>query len=65
MAKDVKLMSDDLLTLYLNNIWRPFCTLTGFDGFPDVNNAPNTLRKEVSLKMSIRLAPSMKGDEAE
>ena len=40
--KGVDYISEDCLTLYLNNIWKPYCTLVGMDGLPELKNATPT-----------------------
>ena len=53
LLPNVKLMNADLLTLYINNTWRPYMTITGIDGIPNKNSAPNTLGRSISLRLSI------------
>ena len=50
--------------LLLNNTWRPQLSITGIDGIPDLKGG-NVLRKQTSIKMSIRLPPSLKVSVAE
>ena len=57
-------MSKDHLELLLNNTWRPTLTVTGADGLPSMKNAGNVLLPEVSLKLSLRLPPTVDADVA-
>ena len=45
----------------LNRTWRPALSVTGADGFPAIANAGNVLRPRTSLKLSLRLPPSVDG----
>jgi acetylornithine deacetylase/succinyl-diaminopimelate desuccinylase-like protein len=56
--------SDDLVELILNNTWRPSLSITGVAGMPDLASAGNTLRPQTTLKLSMRLPPSLDADEA-
>ena len=53
-------MSDDKKTLILNRTWRPTVSYTGVDGIPHVSNAGNVLRQFTTLKLSIRMPPTLK-----
>jgi len=44
--------------LVLNNTWRPSLTITGADGLPALRDAGNVLLPRVSVKLSVRLAPT-------
>ncbi|GAB2818402.1 dipeptidase [Alpinimonas psychrophila] len=49
---------------YLNRIWnQPSITVTGIDA-PNVDNASNTLLPEVSVRVSVRVAPGQAASEA-
>lgn len=52
--------SDDLVELILNRTWRPTLSITGQRGMPDLSNAGSVLRPSTTLKLSIRLPPSLK-----
>jgi len=57
--KELKELDEQELTkLLLQSIWKPQLTITGVDGIPDLKGG-NVLRKETSLKLSIRLPPSL------
>jgi len=48
----------------LNRTWRPTLSVTGVDGFPDLQNAGNVLRPYTAFKLSLRLPPLVDGNEA-
>ena len=51
--------SSDLVELILNRTWRPTLSITGQRGMPDLGNAGSVLRPSTTLKLSIRLPPSL------
>jgi acetylornithine deacetylase/succinyl-diaminopimelate desuccinylase-like protein len=48
----------------LNRTWRPALSVTGADGLPPVADAGNVLRPRTSLKLSLRLPPTVDGTGA-
>ena len=54
-------MSDDLTELVLNRTWRPALSITGADGLPALSSAGNVLRPHTSVKLSLRLPPTLDG----
>ncbi|MEJ7747475.1 MAG: M20 family metallopeptidase [Luteimonas sp.] len=54
-------MADDLTELVLNRTWRPALSITGADGLPALSSAGNVLRPQTSLKLSLRLPPTLDG----
>jgi acetylornithine deacetylase/succinyl-diaminopimelate desuccinylase-like protein len=62
--KGARAMSSDHVELLLNNTWRPTLTVTGADGLPPMQIAGNVLLPEVSLKLSLRLPPTVNADLA-
>jgi acetylornithine deacetylase/succinyl-diaminopimelate desuccinylase-like protein len=48
----------------LNRTWRPALSVTGADGLPPLASAGNVLRPQTSLKLSMRLPPTVDGVEA-
>jgi acetylornithine deacetylase/succinyl-diaminopimelate desuccinylase-like protein len=48
----------------LNRTWRPTLSVTGVEGFPDLQNAGNVLRPYTAFKLSLRLPPLVDGNEA-
>src|SRR5690606_4599038 len=57
-------MSDDLGELVLNRTWRPALSVTGIDGIPPLASAGNVLRPHTSVKLSLRLPPTLDGKKA-
>ncbi|HVT05434.1 MAG TPA: M20 family metallopeptidase [Thermoanaerobaculia bacterium] len=51
--------TDDPLELLLNRNWRPSLSYTGQDGMPDLVQGGNVLRPRTSLKLSVRLPPTL------
>jgi acetylornithine deacetylase/succinyl-diaminopimelate desuccinylase-like protein len=60
----MKPMADDLAELVLNRTWRPALSVTGADGMPPLSSAGNVLRPHTSVKLSLRLPPTMDGKKA-
>jgi acetylornithine deacetylase/succinyl-diaminopimelate desuccinylase-like protein len=58
-APGVKSVSADSVELLINNTWRPSLAVTGADGLPPLSAAGNVLLPEISLKLSLRLPPSV------
>ncbi|MEG2941916.1 MAG: M20 family metallopeptidase [Thermomonas sp.] len=54
-------MSDDLTELVLNRTWRPALSITGAEGLPALSSAGNVLRPYTSVKLSLRLPPTLDG----
>ncbi|HRQ64323.1 MAG TPA: M20 family metallopeptidase [Xanthomonadaceae bacterium] len=52
----------DLAELILNRTWRPALAVTGVDGMPPLADAGNVLRPYTSVKLSLRLPPTLDGD---
>jgi len=48
----------------LNRTWRPALSVTGADGLPALGSAGNVLRPHTSLKLSMRLPPTVNGEKA-
>jgi acetylornithine deacetylase/succinyl-diaminopimelate desuccinylase-like protein len=59
-----KPMVADRAEALLNRTWRPALSITGADGIPPIANAGNVLRPQTSLKLSLRLPPTVDGDQA-
>lgn len=56
---DGRATSDDPFELLLNNTWRPCLGITGADGIPPIAKSGNVLRPYTSLKLSVRLPPTV------
>ena len=52
-------MGGDLTELILNRTWRPMLSITGADGIPALGSAGNVLRPFTSVKLSLRLPPTL------
>ena len=50
---------DDLVQMYLNNVWRSNLSITGADGLPNTSIAGNVVRASTSVKLSLRLPPGL------
>ncbi len=48
----------------LNRTWRPALSVTGADGLPPIASAGNVLRPRTSLKLSLRIPPTLDGERA-
>jgi acetylornithine deacetylase/succinyl-diaminopimelate desuccinylase-like protein len=48
----------------LNRTWRPALSVVGADGLPSIANAGNVLRPQTSLKLSLRIPPTLDGERA-
>lgn len=57
-------MADDLTELVLNRTWRPALSVTGAEGLPPLSSAGNVLRPQTSVKLSLRLPPTLNGKRA-
>jgi acetylornithine deacetylase/succinyl-diaminopimelate desuccinylase-like protein len=58
-AAGVQPVSPDPLELLINNTWRPTLAVTGADGLPPIRTAGNVLLPEITLKLSLRLPPTV------
>ncbi|MCA1714864.1 MAG: M20 family metallopeptidase, partial [Gammaproteobacteria bacterium] len=54
----------ELIELVLNRTWRPALSITGVDGMPPLSSAGNVLRPHTSVKLSLRLPPTLDGKRA-
>ena len=54
----------DPVEAILNRSWRPALSVTGAGGFPTIDSAGNVLRPKTSLKLSLRLPPTVDGQQA-
>lgn len=61
----MKPVAKDNLELLLNRTWRPFLAYTGQEGLPDLVQGGNVLRPKTSLKLSLRLPPTLNADGIE
>lgn len=63
-VKGVEPQADNNVDRILNRTWRPALSYTGVDGMPALGSAGNVLRPYTSLKLSMRLPPTVNGDQA-
>jgi len=56
--------AENNLERILNRTWRPALSVTGQEGMPSLESAGNVLRPYTALKLSMRLPPTVDGDEA-
>ena len=61
-AGDTQPMADDPAELILNRTWRPQLAVVGADGLPTIANAGNVLLPSTTLKLSLRLPPTLTAD---
>jgi acetylornithine deacetylase/succinyl-diaminopimelate desuccinylase-like protein len=59
MLKGMRPMASDRAELILNRTWRPALSITGAGGLPALADAGNVLRPKTTLKLSLRLPPSL------
>jgi acetylornithine deacetylase/succinyl-diaminopimelate desuccinylase-like protein len=63
-VKGMRPMDEDLAELVLNRTWRPALSITGMDGIPPLSSAGNVLRPHTSVKLSLRLPPTLEPAKA-
>jgi len=59
LVKGMRPMDEDLAELVLNRTWRPALSVVGADGLPPPASAGNVLLPWISLKLSLRLPPTL------
>jgi acetylornithine deacetylase/succinyl-diaminopimelate desuccinylase-like protein len=57
-------VTHDLAELVLNRTWRPQLAVTGIGGIPPLESAGNVLRPQTSVKLSLRVPPTLNGTRA-
>jgi len=60
----VKLIHNDLSELYLNGTWRPTLCILGQTGLPSHLFAGNVLRESTTIRLSMRIPPTLNADKA-
>jgi acetylornithine deacetylase/succinyl-diaminopimelate desuccinylase-like protein len=63
-CEGVQPQADNNLDRLLNRTWRPALSVTGATGLPSLESAGNVLRPQTSLKLSMRLPPTIDGEVA-
>ncbi len=64
LAPGLRLVHDDPVELMLNWTWRPALAITGAAGLPAPADAGNVLRPHTTLKLSLRLPPTLDAEQA-
>jgi acetylornithine deacetylase/succinyl-diaminopimelate desuccinylase-like protein len=62
---DMQPVSKDPLELLLNRTWRPALSYIGQAGLPDLVQGGNVLRPKTSIKLSLRIPPSLDASDLE
>ena len=62
---DMQPVSKDPLELLLNRTWRPALSYIGQAGLPDLVQGGNVLRPKTSIKLSLRVPPSLDATDLE
>jgi acetylornithine deacetylase/succinyl-diaminopimelate desuccinylase-like protein len=60
----VEPVESELSELVLNRTWRAALGTTGADGLPSISDAGNVLRPSTSVKLSLRIPPTLDASEA-
>jgi acetylornithine deacetylase/succinyl-diaminopimelate desuccinylase-like protein len=60
----VQPVHEDYKELILNRTWRPALSVTGAEGLPALADAGNVLRPKTTLKLSMRIPPTVDADSA-
>jgi acetylornithine deacetylase/succinyl-diaminopimelate desuccinylase-like protein len=63
-APGVRAVAKTSVELLVNNTWRPSLAVTGADGLPALGTAGNVLLPEITLKISLRLPPTVDPSDA-
>ncbi|MFD0782513.1 M20/M25/M40 family metallo-hydrolase [Micromonospora azadirachtae] len=59
LAGTTRAVTDDAVEQILNNTWRPTLTITGAAGLPGTGEAIPVIRNSTSLRLSVRLPPTV------
>lgn len=55
---------DNLVEMYLDNVWRPNLAITGAAGLPHYERAGNVVRPSTTVRASLRIGPDTDSEEA-
>jgi hypothetical protein len=58
-------VTDDLFQTYINRAWKAQLAVLGADNIPKANVAGNVLRPKTTIRISIRLPPTLPAARAE
>ena len=64
LVPGMRTVASDVAELVLNRTWRPSVSVTGAGGLPPLDSAGNVLRPSTSVKLSIRLPPTLDAAKA-
>ncbi|EAS01524.1 M20/M25/M40 family peptidase (macronuclear) [Tetrahymena thermophila SB210] len=64
LTNQMQFTTNNVFQAYINNTWKATLCTVGADGFPQTQNAGNVLRPETTLKLSIRLPPTLNVKDA-
>ncbi|KAL4468361.1 hypothetical protein ABPG72_012255 [Tetrahymena utriculariae] len=64
LTKEMQFTTNNVFQAYINNTWKATLCTVGADGFPQTCNAGNVLRPDTTLKLSIRLPPTLNVENA-
>jgi len=59
LVEGMRYVEDDPVALLLANTWTPALAITGADGLPALEDGGNVLRPGTSLKLSLRIPPTL------
>ena len=59
LASGMQTLTSDVVELVLNRTWRPALSITGAGGLPALDSAGNVLRPFTSVKISLRVPPTL------
>jgi len=59
LAAGVEPVSETVTELLLNRSWRPQLAILGIEGLPEIAGAPAVIHPDISMRLSLRLPPSV------
>ncbi|MGK5091934.1 M20/M25/M40 family metallo-hydrolase [Deltaproteobacteria bacterium TL4] len=65
LVSGMKPMDSDIVELILNRTWRSALSITGQEGLPFCNDGGNVLRPYTTLKLSLRIPPTLSPQEVQ
>ena len=57
IVEGAKYNNDDIVQMYLDNVWNPNMSITGADGLPQINMAGNLVRASTGARISMKHPP--------
>jgi len=58
-------ITNDKVEMVINNTWRPMLSIVGADGLPAVKDGGNVLRPYTTVKLSLRIPPTLDANAAQ